>query len=391
VSEVALYEPPVEANARRRWVELMKPAAELANAITGTEFVPARIRNNPGAIAACVLYGDEVGLGPMQSLAKISVIEGTPSLAAEAMRALILARGHELWFEEQTVSRVTIVGKRKGEQQQTKVTWTLDDARRANLAGRQNWRTYPRHMLAARATSELAGLIFADVIGGLRATEELEEDEASSAPAGGPPPERRGDGQRRRRDRTTGVAPTAAPRPAPTEPEEAGLPPLPGEPSYDPTSDEPDEAQKRALHAEFRRRGLDREQRLAWVGHFLGRQIGSFNELSAREHSKLLRRLAEEPVTADLSADEPQVAEGPDPEPEAADEPTEQAREGTEPTALRLDMFMARVAGEQFDRDQVIAVRDELYPGRESVRQLNDQERARLMETLLERRGEAEL
>ena len=136
----ALYEPPVEATARRRWVELMRPAADLAKSIAGTEFVPASLRQNPAAIAACILYGDEVGLGPMQALAKIAVIDGRPSLSSEAMRSLILAAGHDLWIEEATVSKATIAGKRHDSEQTSRVTWTMDDARRAGLQGKRNWR-----------------------------------------------------------------------------------------------------------------------------------------------------------------------------------------------------------------------------------------------------------
>ena len=129
----------------------MQPAIELAKAVAGTDFVPKAMRNNPAQITAAVLYGDEVGLGPMQSLARISVIDGRPSLAAEAQRALILAAGHELWIEESTITRCTVAGRRRDSDQTSRVTWTSDDAKRAKLDGKPNWRSYPRQMLLARA------------------------------------------------------------------------------------------------------------------------------------------------------------------------------------------------------------------------------------------------
>ena len=179
---VVPYTLPAEPGSRQ-WVELMQPAIELAKAVAGTDFVPKQMRNNPAAITAAVLYGDEVGLGPMQSLARISVIDGRPSLAAEAQRALILAAGHELWIEESTVTRCTVAGRRRDSDQTSRVTWTMDDAKRANLAGKQNWRQYPRQMLLARGSAELARAVFADAIGGMIATEELEGDDTPAAPA----------------------------------------------------------------------------------------------------------------------------------------------------------------------------------------------------------------
>ena len=59
-----------EAAAPHAWIALMGPAVELAKAVAGTEFVPRAMRDNVAAIAAAILYGDEIGLGPMQSLAR---------------------------------------------------------------------------------------------------------------------------------------------------------------------------------------------------------------------------------------------------------------------------------------------------------------------------------
>ena len=188
---------------------LMVPAAELAKQIAGTEFVPKSLRNNPGAIAAAILFGDEVGFGPMQSLAKIAVIEGKPALAAEAQRALILRAGHAIWIEDATTTKVTVCGRRKDSEQINRFTWTMDDAKRANLAGRPSWRMYPRQMLTARATAELARAVFADAIGGLMAIEELEE---SRRGPGGPSPGNGAEGttRRTRRRSKTALAPAVS-------------------------------------------------------------------------------------------------------------------------------------------------------------------------------------
>jgi hypothetical protein len=306
----------------REWIELMVPAAELSKQIANTEFVPKGIRGNPAAIAAAILYGDEVGLGPMQSLAKIAVIDGRPTLSSEAQRALILAAGHEIWVEEATNSRVTVAGRRHGSDETSRVTWTLDDARRAKLEGRPAWRLYPRQMLTARASAELARAVFADVIGGLAATEELEESPELGEGATEQPAVTRRKRERAPSERATVKATPVEPVKA-AEPEE---PPLPGEelagsnflilaareqasavvppdppPAAGAAPQELDvfgpeapmsDAQRRKMHALLRSRRVEtREARLAYVSHVLDRDIESSADLTIGEASRVIDAL----------------------------------------------------------------------------------------------------
>jgi hypothetical protein len=206
--------------SERTWITLMPAAAELAKQVANTEFVPKGLRGNPAAIAACILYGDELGIGPLQSLAKIAVIEGKPSLSAEAQRALILSAGHDMWVVESTNTKCTVAGRRSNSEHTSTISWTLDDAKRAGLAGRQNWRTYPRQMLMARATAELARLIFADAVGGLLATEELEDADGEPTDAIEPTTKRK---------RRSVSQPETSGRAAVGDGVAAELPPLPDE------------------------------------------------------------------------------------------------------------------------------------------------------------------
>ena len=144
----------------------------LAQRIAHTPFVPAALRGKPEAVLAAVLFGAELGLGPMQSLAQIHVIDGRPAAAPEMMRALIARAGHRIDVLESVDDRVTLAGRRADTGAEAKVTWTWADAQRAKLTGKSNWATYPRAMLLARATGELARMLFPDVIAGLSYTPE---------------------------------------------------------------------------------------------------------------------------------------------------------------------------------------------------------------------------
>lgn len=145
---------------------------KVAQKIANTPFVPTAFRGKPEAVYAAVLYGEELGLGPMQSLTQIHVIEGKPSLAPEGMRGLVLKAGHRIDVKVASNDKVVLYGRRADSGSEATVEWTMKDAQLAGLAGRGAWKTYPRAMLMARATSELCRMLFADIIAGLSYTPE---------------------------------------------------------------------------------------------------------------------------------------------------------------------------------------------------------------------------
>ncbi len=225
--------------------DLVPQASSLAEQIAATDFAPQGLRGKPAAVMAAMLQGHELGIGPMASLSQIAVINGKPCMSAQLMRALVQRAGHDLWFESKTNTKVVIAGRRSDwpEDRVARVSWSMDDAKAAGLAGGQNYRKYPRAMLAARATGELCRDNFADVLGGIGYTPEeltdgdlvadgdlVVEGRADIEPEA-PATTRRSAG----RAATAKKAPAkkaAAPKagaPAPAVPE----PPLPGEPGFD--------------------------------------------------------------------------------------------------------------------------------------------------------------
>lgn len=222
MSELAIIEPPAPVPAARldSWVSVVGDVAKLAEHIAETDFIPRALRGNPAAITAAILYGREVGLPPMQSLRWVNVIDGRPALAAESMRALVLAAGHELVFVESSGARCVARGRRRGATQWHEVEWTLDQAQRAGLTGggpRSAWTKYPRSMLKARCTSELCRDVFPDVTGGFAAVEELDvmPDDGSTRAVEAP-------------GESTGTVRRGRPR-APREPAEEGAPSPPAD------------------------------------------------------------------------------------------------------------------------------------------------------------------
>lgn len=275
-SEVALYEPQLPALPERvgvpgtqdfdSWVNVAAQVVKLAETICDTPFVPDGLRGSFPAVAAAILAGREMGLGPMTSLANIDVIRGKPSPKPVLMRALIQARGHK-WVEVDVSDiRVVLRGCRKGESDWAEVTFTAQQAKAAGI----DLGKYPADKLYARASSRLARRKFADVIMGMPySADELEDGEdedgtialAPAAPAAAiDAPAAQKTAQRRTRKAEPADRPTSVPsangsegatqdrqppangttarsgqRSTPTTQAE-GLPPLPGEEDPDPSS-----------------------------------------------------------------------------------------------------------------------------------------------------------
>jgi len=105
----------------------------------------------------------------MVSLQYLSVIQGKPTMSAEAMAARIRQLGHSLVAVEWTDTVCTLKGTHAHTGDSETVSFTMDDAKRANLTG-DNWRKYPKAMLRARATTMIARALFADAIMGISYT-----------------------------------------------------------------------------------------------------------------------------------------------------------------------------------------------------------------------------
>lgn len=144
--------------------------------IAGTELVPKAYRNNMPAIMACVLTGRALGLDEMTSLRMIYVVDGKATLSAELMVMAVRRHGHSI-SGESSADQATAKGRRADTGDEMSVTWTMEDAKRAGLQGKQNWVKYPQAMLWARAVSQLVRMLFPDALLGLAYTpEEMGDD-----------------------------------------------------------------------------------------------------------------------------------------------------------------------------------------------------------------------
>jgi len=147
----------------------------MANRFAEAMLVPEQYRGKPADVFFALNYGLELGLSPAASLRAIHVIKGKPGLAADAMLAVVHSSGACERFSciESSNTVATYETVRYGDPTPRRETFTIEDAERAGLLGKDVWKSYPKAMLKARAKAMLARDVYPDVVFGIYTPEEL--------------------------------------------------------------------------------------------------------------------------------------------------------------------------------------------------------------------------
>jgi hypothetical protein len=109
----------------------------------------------PEQALALMLVAQAEGLHPATAARDYHIIEGKPSLKADAMLARFQGAGGVVSWEELTDKRVAAYFSHPtGSPKPVLVEWTMEMAKRAGLAGKATWQKFPRQMMRSRVVSE---------------------------------------------------------------------------------------------------------------------------------------------------------------------------------------------------------------------------------------------
>lgn len=152
-------------------------AMEFAGVMSKSSIVPKDYQGNPGNILVAVQWGAEIGLAPLQAMQSIAVINGRPSIWGDAMLALVRGSGLlEYIREEPTDEGCTCTLKRSGDQHEVERIFTVDDAKKAGLWGKQGpWQQHPKRMMQMRARAFALRDTFPDVLRGVHIGEDAQD------------------------------------------------------------------------------------------------------------------------------------------------------------------------------------------------------------------------
>jgi len=136
----------------------------MAEALAGSRF--AKGMSPADILFAHYAVGQPRGWNMAQTVQNVHLMRGDKlSEHATVQWADVLGSGlvEELEYTTWTPERVSLRVKRKGLKAMS-FSWTIEQARRANLANSNTWKQYPERMLAARLHTEVASVLFPDIV-----------------------------------------------------------------------------------------------------------------------------------------------------------------------------------------------------------------------------------
>jgi hypothetical protein len=114
---------------------------------------------NKEQLFSLMLIAQAEGIHPAIAAQEYDVIQGRPAITARAALARFQAAGGSIKYLARTDAECKVWAHhpRGGE---LVVTWTIEQARKAGLADKDNWKKNPRAMLSARATAEVIRAVY---------------------------------------------------------------------------------------------------------------------------------------------------------------------------------------------------------------------------------------
>ena len=175
--------PPVSENqlvavTRGLTIRNMEDLTAMA-AIAAKSGLAPKGMSSPEQCFVAMQTGMEAGLTPMASLASVVVINGNPTWRGEAALALVRNSGKMQWSKdgfagEGDERHFWIETQRRDEEVPHKSEFSINDAKRAKLWGRQGpWSEYPQRMLRWRCLGFHFKDYYPDVTRGLAIAEEV--------------------------------------------------------------------------------------------------------------------------------------------------------------------------------------------------------------------------
>lgn len=179
-------------------------AYRLSQNLAVADSLPRALKGKPADVLSIVLYGQELGLAPMQSIQAIYVVEGRPQLAAQTWIALARRAGHKVRVSDPVAGKsVTVTVTRHDDPEfPHSFTATIEQAIQAGkckivdgkVVARSKegkvlpWEAYTDQLLLARAASNALRFAAPEIALGFYSEGDFDEDVTVPEPIATVPP-----------------------------------------------------------------------------------------------------------------------------------------------------------------------------------------------------------
>lgn len=128
----------------------------------------------PEQALALMLVAQAEGLHPATITQDYDIIQGRAARKTHSVLARFQQMGGTVeWHElSDTVADATFSHKSGGK---LRIQWTIQQAEKAGLTGKDNWKNYPRAMLRARCIAEGIRAVYPAALGGMMVSEEAQD------------------------------------------------------------------------------------------------------------------------------------------------------------------------------------------------------------------------
>lgn len=136
----------------------LRDQIEYANAVCKAGIIPQPYRNKPADIIVAMGFGQSMGISPAESLYRINVIQGKPTMSAELIAAQVRKAGHKLRIskDEAALSVTATIVRADDPDYPISVTRDKAWAAQMGLTGKDNYKKQPLTMLTWRAITACA-------------------------------------------------------------------------------------------------------------------------------------------------------------------------------------------------------------------------------------------
>lgn len=161
-----------EIDLRRPQPSAIPAKLAYARALAESGLLPDSYRRQPANVLWAVEYGEMLGLSTMAAITGVHVIKGKPTASAGLISALVRRAGHKLRIRGNAQAATCQIIRSDDPGYTFEVTFTIDDAKTAELLDKDNWKHFAPSMLKARAITQCARDACEEALFGLHYTPE---------------------------------------------------------------------------------------------------------------------------------------------------------------------------------------------------------------------------